>query len=169
MPKFIFTTLGLYPWRKHVTIFTNMIQLLFILNMFSEFTTVKLQTEALGDAWRIIPRTQNKYLRQQVHILSRRLECKLSSVASGHDSAMSAVMIYCPKSYYREQWKVVLAKGGGRLHKSWKDNIKEWTGQQTSHCRRCCALQTTVVDGNHYYSFNVKIDKTAIMIIMQLR
>ena len=30
-----------------------------------------------------------------------------------------------------------------KLHKSWTDNIKEWTGQLF---RRCCASQTTEVD-----------------------
>ena len=36
-------------------------------------------------------------------------KCQPSSVASYHSSAMSAVMIHCRKSYYNEQWIIVVA------------------------------------------------------------
>ena len=68
---------------------------------------------------------------QQVDILARRRELLLSGVASYHGLATSVVVIRCWRSYYREQW-VDGCRRRGRPRKSWKDNIKEWTGWSMS-------------------------------------
>ena len=72
----------------------------------------------------------------------RRFYCKPSSVPSDHDSAIFVVAIRCPRSYYKEQWMAVVTEG--RPRKSWKDNIKEWTG------RSMLSLLYIANDGGHW-------------------
>ena len=72
----------------------------------------------------------------------RSFYCQPSSVASFHGSAMLVVMIRCRISYYKEQldgWR-----HRGRPHESWRDDIKEWTGQSMSSLLR---IHTTEADG----------------------
>ena len=61
--------------------------------------------------------------------------CQPSSVASYHCSTISGAL---PKIILHE--KVDGSPCSGRLLKSWRDNIKEWTGKSLS-------LQKTEVDG----------------------
>ena len=76
-----------------------------------------------------------EYVWQQVDILARRQELLLSTsnVASYHGSAMSVVMIRYRKSYYKEQWMVVVAEGP---RTSCKDNIKKWTDWSMASLQR---------------------------------
>ena len=67
---------------------------------------------------------------QQVIIVVGCQELLLSIVATYLGSATSTSVIRCGKPYLHGT-----VEGGcctERLHKSWKDNLKEWTGQSLS-------------------------------------
>ena len=81
----------------------------------------------------------NEYAWQQVNILARSQELLLSTVASYHDLVMSAVTIRCQNM----EQNIDCSHRRGRLRKSRKDSIKEWTCQSAAvilvvvaHCRR---------------------------------
>ena len=57
------------------------------------------------------------------------------SIASYRDLAMSAVVIHCRKSYYKEH-TMDSSRRRGSPRKSRKDSIKEWTGQSMSSLLR---------------------------------
>ena len=97
-----------------------------------------LKTNATGGCLAYHTESLNEYVRQQVNILAGHHELLLSTVASYHGLAMSAVTISCQKSYNREH--------GIRCRGRNQGKTKSKNGQ-TSHCRRCCASQTTEVDG----------------------
>ena len=87
----------------------------------------------------------NQYVWKRVNILAGCQELLLSTVASCHGSAMSAVMMRCRKSCYKKRWMAVVAE---------EDRVKH--GRTTlrdgwaSQCRHCCASRTTEVDGQHH-------------------
>ena len=72
----------------------------------------------------------NKNVWQQVDMLAGCQALLLSTVASYHGSAMSVIMICCRRLYDKEQW--ICSCRRGRPRKSWKDNVKKWTGQSMS-------------------------------------
>ena len=62
-----------------------------------------------------------------------------ASVTSYHGWTMSAVTIRCQKSYYMEQWTVVVVAEEDRLNHG-----RTTSGNgHASHCRRFCVSQTT--------------------------
>ena len=71
--------------------------------------------------------TARDRLEELISLNLNRTNC---TVARYHGSTMSVVMINCRKSYYicSEQKKMVNRRRG-RSCQSWRDNIKEWTGQ----------------------------------------
>ena len=84
----------------------------------------------------------NTYRSRSLSLLDiRNLYCQPLGVASYHDSAMSTVMTLCQESYYRKQWLVVVAEEDRVNHG------KTLRNEQASHCRCCCASQTTDRDG----------------------
>ena len=90
-----------------------------------------------GDAWCVTLRAKNKMSTDR----SRSVSCQeflLSSVNSYHSFTMYAVTIRCKKVILRGT--VDVSRRNRWPCKSWKDNMKEWTGQSLSsllwHCRR---------------------------------
>ena len=72
----------------------------------------------------------NEYVWQQVNILARHRELLSLSIASYHGLAMSAGTMRCQKIIL--QGTVDGSHRRARPHKSWRDNIKVWTGQSLS-------------------------------------
>ena len=79
---------------------------------------------------------------QQVDILAGCQKLLLSSAASYHGSAMYVVIIRYLRSYYKEQWTVVVAEEDLVNH-----GRKTARNGQASRCRHCCSSRMTEVDG----------------------
>ena len=65
----------------------------------------------------------------------RSFYCQPSSITSYHGSAASIVVIRYQRSYYREQWMVVITEEG--LINQGKTTSKN---RQASRCRHCCII-----------------------------
>ena len=70
--------------------------------------------------------------------------CQPSSFTSYHSSAMSVVMIHYRRSYYKEQWMVVVAEEDLVNH----GRTTSRNGQ-ANRCRNCCASRMTKSMSSH--------------------
>ena len=84
----------------------------------------------LGVSYRV--HETNEYVAQQVNILAGRQGPLLSTVRRRKLSSFSHVCHYDTLPKIILQGTVDGSCRRGRLHKSWKDNIMEWTGQSMS-------------------------------------
>ena len=78
------------------------------------------------------------------HYPRRRQEfsMSMSSGACYHGLVMPVVMIRCRRSYYKEQWVIVVAEEDLVKHESTTSG-----NGHTIRCRHCCTSRMTVVDG----------------------
>ena len=84
----------------------------------------------------------NAHVRQQVNVLPdiRRSYSQLSTVASYHGSGMYAVMIRYRKSFYNDQWMVVVAE---------EDSVNEWMDRPVSIVVIAVSRSITTTPGLH--------------------